>query len=592
MEVAMKRSYYFLVFLLLLGLAGSAFSQGITEPFLFTTAEGNQDDFEIAYNENDDQYLVVWCDYTLSDIYGRILDWEGNPVVESFPICSANSMQRYPHLDYDPVNNMFLVAFVDYRDSHPGMISGVFVGADGSIVDVAGSLEDGSFPICSADGNVWGPSVGYNSMDQNFLVVWTDSRNADDPSAWLGGDVFGQIVATDGTLTPESPDTNLPIATNMYFEEAVTGIDYVVELNEWLVVFASYFDDTQTGQVTAQRVKNDGSLLNPDGTEVVTKSTGSNTLNGKFYVSRHLSNQCFCINPELAIALAYGIGKSNGAIAEGMVAWKGIYGEAMDNDVYCQRIGYFADGANVVLKHVDGNGDVLDEPNHTCISFAPDWAEPVDVAHNARDNEYLVVWGDPRTNGWIGQDMYCQRLWINDMNEMVMLADDRINTVDNTENILLAGNPHYEGAHNSVAYNYARNEYMVVYKVGPTGSLSKPRGVEGDGQGNRVKGPVPEPSPVDDGRGSRVPSSAALLQNYPNPFNAETMIPFHLDKRSHVRLTIFDLHGRRVAQIMEGVYDSGEYRARWNSEGLATGVYLYRLELDGFQAVRKMMLVE
>lgn len=76
-----------------------------------------------------------------------------------------------------------------------------------------------------------------------------------------------------------------------------------------------------------------------------------------------------------------------------------------------------------------------------------------------------------------------------------------------------------------------------------------------------------------------IPAAFALQQNYPNPFNAGTQITFDLPTRSFVKLTIFDLNGRMVEQLVEGSRDAGRHTIQWQPrEGLhASGVYLCRL---------------
>ncbi len=94
-----------------------------------------------------------------------------------------------------------------------------------------------------------------------------------------------------------------------------------------------------------------------------------------------------------------------------------------------------------------------------------------------------------------------------------------------------------------------------------------------------------------------VPASFELSQNYPNPFNPATRIRYGLPERSRVRLAIYDLLGRIVTTLAEGVEDAGYHERVWNAAA-SSGMYLYRLEaypLSGHPAptivTRKMLLL-
>ncbi len=84
----------------------------------------------------------------------------------------------------------------------------------------------------------------------------------------------------------------------------------------------------------------------------------------------------------------------------------------------------------------------------------------------------------------------------------------------------------------------------------------------------------------------------ALMQNYPNPFNPSTTIEFEIPARSNVRLTVYDVLGREVASLSNGVHEAGRYSVVWNASNVASGMYFFRLEADRFTAVRKMLLLK
>ena len=88
-------------------------------------------------------------------------------------------------------------------------------------------------------------------------------------------------------------------------------------------------------------------------------------------------------------------------------------------------------------------------------------------------------------------------------------------------------------------------------------------------------------SEVQDDTGLRAEILGGLEGNYPNPFNPSTTIVFKVRSESHVKLTVFDVLGRRVAMLTDQPYTPGRYLLEWNAEGLASGQYFYRMEVDG-----------
>jgi photosystem II stability/assembly factor-like uncharacterized protein len=91
--------------------------------------------------------------------------------------------------------------------------------------------------------------------------------------------------------------------------------------------------------------------------------------------------------------------------------------------------------------------------------------------------------------------------------------------------------------------------------------------------------------------GAALPQNVALEQNFPNPFNPSTTIRFQLPESRDVLLQVFDLLGREVATLADGRMAAGSYSVRWDAGGLASGVYLYRLQTEGFVVTKRLMLV-
>lgn len=89
-----------------------------------------------------------------------------------------------------------------------------------------------------------------------------------------------------------------------------------------------------------------------------------------------------------------------------------------------------------------------------------------------------------------------------------------------------------------------------------------------------------------------LPNTANLLQNYPNPFNPSTQISYTLVQPGRVTLTVFDIHGRRVAQLVNNQHTAaGTYTVTFTATGLASGVYFYRLQSGTSVQTQKMVLI-
>ena len=88
---------------------------------------------------------------------------------------------------------------------------------------------------------------------------------------------------------------------------------------------------------------------------------------------------------------------------------------------------------------------------------------------------------------------------------------------------------------------------------------------------------------------SQKPVDFKLCANYPNPFNPSTMITFYLPRNEYVTLKIYDITGREIETLIKGDAPAGEHRLQWTAEGLASGIYLCRMETKDFSDIIKMI---
>lgn len=87
-----------------------------------------------------------------------------------------------------------------------------------------------------------------------------------------------------------------------------------------------------------------------------------------------------------------------------------------------------------------------------------------------------------------------------------------------------------------------------------------------------------------------IPSQFVLEQNYPNPFNPSTTIRYAVEEATPVRLSVFDVGGREVAQLVNETKSPGVYETKFEADNLPSGIYLYRLEAGEFSETRSMIL--
>lgn len=98
------------------------------------------------------------------------------------------------------------------------------------------------------------------------------------------------------------------------------------------------------------------------------------------------------------------------------------------------------------------------------------------------------------------------------------------------------------------------------------------------------------PTGIEDG--DNLPVTFSLHQNYPNPFNAQTEIVFELGNTARVDLSVYDITGRKITTLANGIFEAGEHSLEWDAEKFSSGVYFYRLETGSESYTRKMTLLK
>jgi len=97
--------------------------------------------------------------------------------------------------------------------------------------------------------------------------------------------------------------------------------------------------------------------------------------------------------------------------------------------------------------------------------------------------------------------------------------------------------------------------------------------------------------------GQNVPKTYGLNQNSPNPFNPTTRISFALPAAGEVRMSVFNVLGQQVKELVNGAMDAGVHEVIWdgkdnNGTSVASGIYFYKINANNFVATKKMVLLK
>lgn len=85
-----------------------------------------------------------------------------------------------------------------------------------------------------------------------------------------------------------------------------------------------------------------------------------------------------------------------------------------------------------------------------------------------------------------------------------------------------------------------------------------------------------------------------LEPNYPNPFNIDTNIQFYIPQSAYIKISVYDVLGRKLTVLADSPYQSGFQSIHWNAKGLPSGIYFIKMTVDNgkFHQIRKAMLLK
>jgi hypothetical protein len=88
------------------------------------------------------------------------------------------------------------------------------------------------------------------------------------------------------------------------------------------------------------------------------------------------------------------------------------------------------------------------------------------------------------------------------------------------------------------------------------------------------------------------PQEFSLSHNYPNPFNPTTRLTYGLPHQTKIKIVIYDVLGREVETLVDGVKPAGSYTLEFNASALSSGIYFCNMQYDNHRITRKMMLLK
>lgn len=382
MKVVKLATILILAVLVFLGTFNLVSSEGVVPWFRISDIPALQGYPANAYNSTTNQFMVVWEDFRGdvgfgSDVYAQIVNGDSSMAGGNFSITVVNDWQRSPKPAYNPVTNRYLVVWQEESYDGKGDIYGRMVNANGTM-----SLSQ--FSIASAVEYQWNPDLAYNSITNQFLVVWQDDRIVPGDN-----DIYAQLVNADRTLS----GANFPIS-NPSTNQLLPVIAYNTTNNQYLVVWQDDRNSASDADIYGQVIDGNGSI---NGANFAISTAGADqdypdiayaSSANRFLVVWEQSNDIYgrLVNanrtfagPEFHIASSSG-SLSNPTVSynlqsdQFMVVWSDSYGS---DDIYAQLIG------------VDGS---MPDPKIDLATQGQGDLHYPAITSNTSNNSFMITW--------------------------------------------------------------------------------------------------------------------------------------------------------------------------------------------------------
>ncbi len=458
------------------------------------------------------------------------------------------------------------------------------------------------------------PAVAHGDSG-GFVIAWADNRN-------LGSDIYAQRFSSDGGMIGNNFNVNDDIGMSGHWSPEIA----VAKSGDFMIAWSRYSDTP--GDILAQlyshdgaavggnfRVNDEGEKSSFDSPSIAVDGSGTFVISWSSYANDH---DAVFVQRYLQDGSALG---SNFEVNDSESEWRrnAVVATAFGGDFIIAWTDGRNGGGDVYVQRFDSSGVAIGE-NFQANDTRQGRQRNPSIASDSIGN-FVVVWDDGRNeNHW--PDIYAQRyakdgspIGANfkvDENDADAAQRNPVVACDEGGNFIIAWQESRAGDEDCFAQRYSSDGTPIGRNFRMTSSGEKQQRAPAvklwndrifcAWEDNKAGGTAYDiwanvqdwNNPV--GLGEReelqIPTTFTLFQNFPNPFNPTTTIVFHLPKSEFTTLTIFNTLGREVAVLVSEELPAGEYRFTWRApEGLASGVYAYRLTAGGFTLVRKMILL-
>ncbi len=175
-----------------------------------------------------------------------------------------------------------------------------------------------------------------------------------------------------------------------------------------------------------------------------------------------------------------------------------------------------------------------------------------------------------------------------------------INQAKNKMYGMIVSNDSLRMSEHNISSPYSRTAIRVLYKKRFTGPIVYYDKIRNDLFINELQSGILRHYDLDSivnfisniSSTGEIPKQYTLSQNYPNPFNPTTRISFTIPKNSFVNLTVYDMMGRAVQELVSSEMNGGDYTFEFNAASLSSGIYFYRMQTNEFTETKRMVLVK
>jgi len=344
--------------------------------------------------------IKIPADWLATASYPVIVD----PLIHSdLPIIDDNYNQEQPAIAYNSIQNEYLLVWQDFRhqDTKPDIL--------GHRLSSSGNLVGGLIEICREPGTQSQPAVAYDSTNNRYLVVWQDGRDYDETDY----DIYGARLSHSGNVT----NAAIYIAVKERAQES-PDVAYCQDSDRYLVAWHDRDAPSYT-DIYGRQIEAAGPYPLPE----FPICTAGN----------------YQRNPSVAC---------NSQAGNCLAVWQDSRHLELPYNIYGQRISCSGDpilGDNFAISMASG------------ASEGKEWPE---IASNSTNDEYLVIWQDKRdvNNSW---DIFGQR--VSSSGNLLDNPDSPGDETDPTVNFAIstAGGAQERSA---VTYNKATNEYLAVWQ--------------------------------------------------------------------------------------------------------------------------------